>query len=356
MKNCSAKIWDAETIIISLGATIGNVGIAKNPTATKQGLSGIVVNRTQILPKYLFYILFACKGQIQAMATGATIKEVRPTALINNLNIPLPPLEEQQSIVDELDSYQKGIDGAKQVIDSLKPKIKIDEDWEVKKIGDIFDTQYGISKSIPQNLDSNGIKIISTADIGKNGNLNFTGIRKIKKEEGYEKFTSSNNTLLFNWRNAPDHIGKTALFDNVKSESFIFASFLIAMTNKNNDTVDNKYIWYLLNQMRRDGIFKEKCRKVVNQANFNAEELKGIQIPLPPIHIQQEIVEQLEAERKIIEFQKNIIAILEKKIQNRLDELWQSERKNKVSDKQNEPVSNQLAFESLINKTSKPSQ
>ncbi len=54
LKNSSAKIWPVDSVIISLGATIGNVGIAKVPLATKQGLSGIIVDRGKILPKYLF--------------------------------------------------------------------------------------------------------------------------------------------------------------------------------------------------------------------------------------------------------------------------------------------------------------
>lgn len=39
LKHCSAKLWDIDTLIISLGATIGNVWIAKKPTTTKQGLT-----------------------------------------------------------------------------------------------------------------------------------------------------------------------------------------------------------------------------------------------------------------------------------------------------------------------------
>jgi len=45
LSNCSARVWPIDSIIISLGASIGHVGIAKVPTATKQGLSGIVVDK-----------------------------------------------------------------------------------------------------------------------------------------------------------------------------------------------------------------------------------------------------------------------------------------------------------------------
>ena len=124
LKNSSAKIWPVDSVILSLGATIGNVGIAKIPVATKQGLSGIVVDKKKMIPKLLYYFLLHQKEYIQSLATGASIKEVRPTKLTKMLKIPLPPLEVQEQIVAELDSYQKIIDGAKQTVESFEQKIK----------------------------------------------------------------------------------------------------------------------------------------------------------------------------------------------------------------------------------------
>ena len=55
--------------------------------------------------------------------------------LLKKLKIPLPPLEIQKEIVEELEQYQKVIDGAKQVVDNYKPHIDIDESWEKEEIG-----------------------------------------------------------------------------------------------------------------------------------------------------------------------------------------------------------------------------
>lgn len=40
---------------------------------------------------------------------------------MGEITIPLPSLEKQEKIVEELDSYQKIINGAKQIIDNWKP-------------------------------------------------------------------------------------------------------------------------------------------------------------------------------------------------------------------------------------------
>jgi restriction endonuclease S subunit len=62
-----------------------------------------------------------------------------------------------------------------------------------------------------------------------------------------------------------------------------------------------------------------------------------MQFSLPPLNIQQEIVEQLEHEHKMISSQKEVIELFETKIQNRLNSLWQS-------DKEQEPIADKVNF------------
>ena len=109
LKNCSAKVWPIDSVIISLGATIGKIGIAKVPTATKQGLAGIVPDTQVITPQFLAYGLLEQKEYIISLATGATIKEVRPKRFAETINIPVPPLAEQQRIVGILDEAFAGL-------------------------------------------------------------------------------------------------------------------------------------------------------------------------------------------------------------------------------------------------------
>ncbi len=92
-------------------------------------------NQNQVKTKYLFYILKSKQEDIYKFQQGGGQPHVYPKDLVN-IQI-LPPLEVQQEIVSQLDSYQKIIDGAKQVVDNYKPEIKIDPDWEMVELGKI---------------------------------------------------------------------------------------------------------------------------------------------------------------------------------------------------------------------------
>ncbi|MBW1616443.1 MAG: restriction endonuclease subunit S [Deltaproteobacteria bacterium] len=101
-ENSSSKLWAVNDLIISLGATIGEVGIAKISLCTKQGISGIKVDSNKILHEFLFYYLKLCKPVFKGWATGTTIFEFRPTKLKDFFTL-LPPLPEQKAIALYLD-------------------------------------------------------------------------------------------------------------------------------------------------------------------------------------------------------------------------------------------------------------
>jgi len=58
LASCSATLWPAGSIILSTGATIGDVGIAEVPVATKQGIHGIVC-KEELSSQYLYPELVA---------------------------------------------------------------------------------------------------------------------------------------------------------------------------------------------------------------------------------------------------------------------------------------------------------
>ena len=156
---CSAKLWPKNAVILSTGATIGEVGIAGVPLATKQGITGMVCEE-YVIPKFLYYLLQQKKQYLQTLAQGSTIREVRPPTL-KKIDITLPPKFEQKKIAAILSSVDDTIQATQAVIDQTRTvkqglmqqlltrgightRFKqtdigeIPEEWDVVRLGEIF--------------------------------------------------------------------------------------------------------------------------------------------------------------------------------------------------------------------------
>ena len=321
LKESSAKIFPINTVLVAMyGATAGQVGILKVESSTNQAVCGIYPSE-HILPEFLFYVLKQKKDYLISLSTGGAQPNISQK-IIRELSIPLPPISIQKQIIDEIENYQRIIDGAQQIINNYRPVINADPSWEMINVGDMYDISYGVTISIPQCLDDNGIKIVSTAEVGLDGSLNLSTIRRVKREDKYSKFILEPNTLLFNWRNAPKHVGKTALF-TATDEDYISASFLLTLKNKDPNQFDNEFVWCALNNLRETGYFMRNARQAVNQTNFNGDQLSKTQLAVPNIEIQHTIMRAIREEMSIVDNNKKLIEIFEQKIRNKLLKVWE---------------------------------
>jgi type I restriction enzyme M protein len=313
LKNCSAKVWQVDSIIISLGATIGNVGIAKIPLATKQGLSGIVPDKTKILPKYLYYLLEASREKIQSFASGVTIKEVRPSKLIELLRLPLPPLSVQDEIVDELDSYQKIIDGARQVVENYKPRIDIDPEWKMVELGEICKIQSGgtPSRNISEYWNGEIPWVGSTVCKDSEVNQAEENITDLGLEKSAAKIFPTGTTLI---ALVGATIGKTGYLTFPCSTNQNIAG-LIPMES---GLLDNKFLFYISQSLYPE--FMKLGAGKFRMANLSF--IRSLKIPLPDIQIQQEIVARLEDELTGVKGAGYLIGSFEQKIKDRIAKVW----------------------------------
>jgi len=156
--------------------------------------------------------------------------------------------------------------------------------------------------------------------INENGELSKEGVRRIKLPNKRNMPYLKKGDLLFNWRNGSKHlVGKTGYFD--WEGEYVFASFLLGIRTRT-EILDSKYLWYLLNNYRKEGKYFDFMRQSVNGL-FNREELRLLQIPLPPFEEQKRIVAQVEHEQSLVNANKELIAIYNQKIKDEINRLWE---------------------------------
>lgn len=106
LRSCSAEVLPPNSVLFSSRAPIGLVAINRVPTATNQGFKSFVPDPSKLDTGYLFHWLRAHRAQIERMGVGATFSEVSK-AIVSRIEIPLPPIDEQQRIAAMLDKAEE---------------------------------------------------------------------------------------------------------------------------------------------------------------------------------------------------------------------------------------------------------
>jgi type I restriction enzyme S subunit len=181
--------------------------------------------------------------------------------------------------------------------------------WEKRKLKTFGDVTYGLADKLDnETKPESGTRILTISNVLLNGTIDAT-VEKYSVASDKEKAKARLNKLdlLFNWRNGSEiHVGKTAIWEEQIKGDVLHVSFLLKI--RLSEMANPYFYWSLLNLMRSLGFFTRNSRMQINR-KFNATELSELELPFPPLLLQdkyalriQEIRalmrEQLESDRK----------------------------------------------------------
>ncbi|HLB71009.1 MAG TPA: N-6 DNA methylase [Candidatus Methanoperedens sp.] len=271
-------------------------------------------------PRYLLEIINCemVKKQFNSRLKGIGVPNLH-LGEIKEVKIPLPLLSVQQEIVAEIEGYQKVIDGARQVVENYKPKIKVDEGWEVVELGDIV--EINPSKSELKGLDKNlDVSFLPMSDLQQK-QISFEIKEKRKLSEvikGYTYF-KNNDVLLAKitpcFENGKSGIAK----DLVNGIGFGSTEFIVFRPISN---IIPEWIYYHISENGFLYSGKNNMTGSAGQQRLSVDFIKHFKIPLPPLDIQKEIVTRIEEEQELVEANKKLIELFEGKIKAKIAEVW----------------------------------
>jgi len=328
-----------DILIAMTGATIGKIGrINKNnlPAFLNQRVGRFVFKTNNINKDYIYYILQLpiFQDQVKRLSLGGAQPNISPNS-ITNIQIPLPPLEIQNKIVQLMDNIyslkkakefeaQKLLDSINDyVLDELgiklpelkyqmvyivnsdevqnkrtdayyyQPKFKEIEEaiknrnYEIKKIGEI------VEKDANKKIQIEAKKkyfYVEIGDIDKNNasiNLNEEQFGE-KLPKGPKKKLLKDDIIISTVR--PYLKGIAKVKENKENLISTSAFYILRATKGINHD-------FLFGVVRSDLFMNLICRNMAGTTypTVSEEDILNLKIPLPPLEIQNKIAEEVKS-------------------------------------------------------------
>lgn len=299
LDNSSAKLYPPNTVIMAMyGATIGKLGILSVDGTTNQACACAKPNK-YVLVKYLFFYLMSRREDFIKKGKGGAQPNIS-LEIIKDYKFPLPPFQEQQRIIERIESLFSKLDEAKEKIqmalDSFEPRksailykafsgeltkkwreengIKFDE-WEELNLDSVINRVN--EKFDPQDNESN-YKYIGLEHLEKNnGIIGYGSSEEVKSIKSVFKKGNILYGRLRPYLNKHD----IAKFDGICSTDILVYS--------NKENCISEYVNFLMDTI---GFieFAVKNAKGINLPRVSDKSLSQYRLLLPPLEEQKEIV------------------------------------------------------------------
>ena len=316
----------ADDVLFSIAGALGRSTVVSSsilPANTNQALAIIRPKAEFIESNYLSHLLRSDRviSYIESIKVGVAQYNLS-LQQVGEIEIPLPPMEVQKEIVAEIEGYQKVIDGARAVLDNYRPHIPIHPDWPMVALGEVCKIRGGFAFKSSDYIE-NGIQLIRMGNVKsmlfdyKNSPSFLPAIFK----KDYPNFILKKGDLLISMTGTvgKEDYGNVCMIDQ---DGDFLLNQRVGKFEIDLSQLDSKFILFYANSSRfRTALFVNSAGGV-RQANISNEGIENIEIPLPPIETQQQIVAEIEAEQALVAANRELIERFEKKIQAAIARVW----------------------------------
>jgi len=316
--NSATNLIPKNNIIVVTRVGLGKLLLNDFDLCISQDSQGLIVDKCKIIPEYLAYLLSEEVKKFKENSRGSTIQGVTKSQL-TEIKIPLPPLSVQQEIVAEIEDYQKVVDGARQVVENYKPKIKVDEGWEVVELGEVV--EINPSKNELKNMSKDlEVSFLPMSDLHQK-QINFEIKEKRKLGEVIKGYTFfKNNDVLLAKITPCFENGKSGIAANlINSIGFGSTEFIVFRPG---EKALPEWIYYFISDGTFLNIGKNNMTGSAGQQRLSQDFVKSFKIPVPLLDVQTQIIVRIEEEQKLIDANKKLIELFEGKIKEKIAEVW----------------------------------
>lgn len=255
-------------------------------------------------PNFLVYCVNSpgIRQALQAQASGTTRQRVSGGRL-KAQEIPLPPLPEQRRIVRKLDILSARTTTARThltAIEKLVERYKLAvlsrtlfrDEMPVKRLGDVLtDIRYGTAAKC--SYDPTGTPVLRIPNI-QAGRIDRSDLKTahFAKKEIEQLALRAGDILVIRSNGSPDLVGRVALVTERETDC-LFAGYLIRLRLSATEALP-EYVRLCFESDEVRAIIEAASKSTSGVNNVNSTQLKEIELPLPAVDEQREIVHRIK--------------------------------------------------------------
>ena len=321
MIRTEVKQWDVFLNIT--GASIGRSAIyADTEKANVNQHVAILRTNEKLLPAFLARCLISegVQSQIRTIQSGAS-REALNYQQIKELQIPLPPLEEQRRIVAEIEGYQKVLDGARQILAGYRAQIPDYQEWPITELRELIEGNPKNGYSGKPVRHPTKLKVL-TLTATTSGKMDITKFKYLDEHVPKDSPCRCRRGDIYLQRgNTKELVGTAALLD-MDAPDFIYPDLMIRVRADETKILTTFLLHTLQSQPVREFLMRNAGGAAGNMPKINQGIVESIPIHVPALEDQRRIVAELDAEAAQMDAVRSLIPRFEAKIQRVLDRVW----------------------------------
>lgn len=320
VKSAHLQLLPSGTVLLSSRAPIGKIAITTCPMYCNQGFKNLVCKNV-ILNEFVYWFLLFSTEYLKSLGTGATFKEISKK-VVEQVDVPVPPLPEQYRIVEELDLLSNIIEKKRQQLselDNLAQSIFYDmfgdpvtneKGWEVKKLGEVCKTSSGgtPSKSHSEYYEGGIIPWLRSGEVNQ---MYISKTELFITEEGLANSSAKwfpENTVVIAMYGAT--VGQVGILCKIMTTNQAICGIFP------NESFIPIYLYHFLLSKKEEFI---KLASGGAQPNISQNIIRDTLVCCPKKELQQLFAQKVEAIEKQKELIKQSIAETEQLFNSRMD-------------------------------------
>lgn len=302
---CSSptKIAQYNDILLSVRAPVGPTNLSPGTVCIGRGLAAIRPDDSLDL-KYLLYYFRYFETQLSAKGTGTTFKAINQK-LIKNLEIPIPPLNEQSRIVAHIEELFSKLDKAVDTLKTTKEQLAVYRQAVLKDAFSDFEKKDSIrnlttvvtsgSRGWAKYYSENGALFVRIGNLTHSGiDIDFSDIQHITppdNAEGIRTRLQPNDVLV----SITADLGSIGFVSKKGGEAYINQH--IALVRFQNSAQGRFMAWYLRSEYGQKDLLKNK--RGGGKLGLGLDDIRDTPVPIVDDITAKEIVDKVEEQLSV---------------------------------------------------------